>query len=83
VARYWLSAAQDRGDIDPDLPLEPMVNHFVALILGSVTTKSLGLPQPDFAASREMIQRVLDALGPTHRSPRGSAAAGLVANDDS
>jgi AcrR family transcriptional regulator len=83
VARYWTAAAQARGDIDPKLPLEPLVNHFVALILGSVTTKSLGLPQPDFEASREMIQRVLEALGPGHRSSRQSAAAARKGTDKS
>jgi AcrR family transcriptional regulator len=64
LASTWIGVAQERRDIDPDLPIEPLVNHFVALILGSVTTKSLGLPQPDFESSKVMIQRVLDALAP-------------------
>jgi len=82
VARRWTSAAQERGDIDPELPLEPLVNHFVALILGSVTTKSLGLPQPDFESSQEMIQRVLDALRPKPPSSREGAAAARAGGDE-
>jgi AcrR family transcriptional regulator len=78
LARAWIVSAQISGELDPALAPEPLVNHFVALILGSVTTKSLGLPQPDFAASREMIQRVLDALAP----PRDGAAAMTAAARD-
>jgi len=82
VASAWISTAQANGEVDPALKLEPLVNHFVALILGSVTTKSLGLPQPDFESSREMIQRVLDALAPPGRAPRAKASAGRSKPDD-
>lgn len=64
VTRTWIRSAQRRGELDPDLPTEPLVNHVLALLLGSVTTKSLGLPQPGFEDSRRMFQRVLAALAP-------------------
>ena len=69
-----------RGEIDPDLPIEPLVNHVISLILGSWTTKSLGFPQPDFDSSREMIQRVMEALAPGPSDPTRTATA--VAADD-
>jgi AcrR family transcriptional regulator len=73
LARRWIGRAQERYEIDPALETEPLVNHFVALILGSITTKSLGLPQPDFDSSRAMIQRVLDALAPPPQCTRPTA----------
>jgi AcrR family transcriptional regulator len=81
LVRHWIQAGQARNEIDPELPIEPLVNHVISLILGSWTTKSLGLPQPDYEASREMIQRVMHALGPPAGSPAARAATAVTGDD--
>lgn len=75
LVRHWLQAGQRRKVIDPDLPIEPLVNLVISLILGSWTTKSLGLPQPDFETSRELIRRVLASLAPIPDSAPTAASA--------
>jgi AcrR family transcriptional regulator len=64
LARVYVARAQETGDIDPALSPEPLVNMIVSLILGSVTTKSLGLPQPAYEDASAVVLRVVAAFRP-------------------
>jgi AcrR family transcriptional regulator len=56
ITRATVETGKARGEISPELSTDAMVAVIVNVYLGAITSKSLGLPQPDFAETLRVLQ---------------------------
>jgi hypothetical protein len=69
ITRASVEAGKAQGRISADLSTDALVAVNVNVYLGAITSKSLGLPQPDFVDTLRVLQAA--ASGYAAPSPAG------------
>ena len=70
ITRSSIEAGKALGNISPHLGTDALVAVNVNLYLGAITSKALGLPQPDFAETLQVLLAAAGGYAPTGEGPR-------------